>query len=520
MSAVLLLLLVGFSAAMAVQTAQIRQQATQLAVERDQAEAATAFLERIFTASDPGVARGDSVTARQLLDDGAARIETDLDGQPEVQARLWGTVGRVYTSLGLHGDAVAPYAHAVDRLRQLYPQGHPRLVPALVALGQAAQNAPQADADTAIALHEEAVALARRHLTPPHSDFAHALFALGSSLSLAGRGPEAQPLFEQARVQFEALPAADDAGYAYVLVSLGNYAFAAGDAEEAEALFRRALAIRRQLHGDAHPDVISALQLQGSALSMLGRREEALAGQEEALALAHEIYAPDSDVFGMHYYKLGLLYYELERYAEAVAAYGESLRIGDLHHARPYYLTAITRFRLAQAHHRAGAPAAALDAYDAALPELTALFGSASEWALNARLGQGVALRDLGRLSEATRVLEGLLPTLREALSTDQPAYGASLVELGDAYVEQGRYDEAIPLLREGYALYQTHFNDQPPRVARAEYALGVALAHADTPDEASPMLTRALAYLRAHPDTRSAERVATAEAALLRTQR
>ncbi|MEM9996487.1 MAG: serine/threonine-protein kinase, partial [Bacteroidota bacterium] len=78
----------------------------QLAAERDraQAEAAkateiAAFLEGIFEVADPSVAQGDTVTARALLDEGAARIETDLAGEPEVQAQMMTVMGNVYRSL-------------------------------------------------------------------------------------------------------------------------------------------------------------------------------------------------------------------------------------------------------------------------------------------------------------------------------------------------------------------------------------------------------------------------------------
>jgi hypothetical protein len=51
----------------------------------------TDFLVRLFQVSDPSEARGDTVTAREILDHGAAQIEADLRSQGEVQAlcRRW-----------------------------------------------------------------------------------------------------------------------------------------------------------------------------------------------------------------------------------------------------------------------------------------------------------------------------------------------------------------------------------------------------------------------------------------------
>src|SRR6267143_895377 len=70
-------------------------QAIRIAKERDRAnrEAAAAksvsnFLTGLFKVSDPSEARGNTVTARQILGQGVQQIDSGLATQPEVQARL------------------------------------------------------------------------------------------------------------------------------------------------------------------------------------------------------------------------------------------------------------------------------------------------------------------------------------------------------------------------------------------------------------------------------------------------
>ncbi len=75
---------------------------------RAQAEAETArqttrFMVDLFKVSDPSEALGNTITAREILDKGAARIKTELTEQPAIQATLMDTMGTVYTSLGLYG---------------------------------------------------------------------------------------------------------------------------------------------------------------------------------------------------------------------------------------------------------------------------------------------------------------------------------------------------------------------------------------------------------------------------------
>ena len=57
------------------------------------------FLVGLFNVSNPSESRGNTVTAREILDKGAEKIEKELAGQPEIQARLMRTMSRVYQGL-------------------------------------------------------------------------------------------------------------------------------------------------------------------------------------------------------------------------------------------------------------------------------------------------------------------------------------------------------------------------------------------------------------------------------------
>ena len=102
-------------------------QAGRIARERDRAnqEAATAkqvsdFLVGLFKVSDPNEARGNALTAREILESGVANIEKDLAGQPEVQARMMGTMGAIYTGLGLYDRAERLLTQAVATDRRVF----------------------------------------------------------------------------------------------------------------------------------------------------------------------------------------------------------------------------------------------------------------------------------------------------------------------------------------------------------------------------------------------------------------
>lgn len=82
---VLAVMVVGFAIMMALQARQIARERDRAQTTQATAEQVTAFLVRMFEASDPSESRGDTVTARQLLETGVSRV-AELDRQPEVQA--------------------------------------------------------------------------------------------------------------------------------------------------------------------------------------------------------------------------------------------------------------------------------------------------------------------------------------------------------------------------------------------------------------------------------------------------
>jgi serine/threonine protein kinase len=87
------ILLIAFAATQAVQLRRTTR-------ERDRADRITEFMTSMFKVADPSEARGNSITAREILDKSSSEIDTGLANDPQLQVRLMGTMGEVYTNLG------------------------------------------------------------------------------------------------------------------------------------------------------------------------------------------------------------------------------------------------------------------------------------------------------------------------------------------------------------------------------------------------------------------------------------
>jgi eukaryotic-like serine/threonine-protein kinase len=98
-----------------------------LAVERthaldqaQRAEAARDFLVSLFRFADPTVHRGSPPTIRELLDQGSARLDTELAAQPQLRAELNMALAEIYSDIG---EDAAARAQAESALRLTDEEG-------------------------------------------------------------------------------------------------------------------------------------------------------------------------------------------------------------------------------------------------------------------------------------------------------------------------------------------------------------------------------------------------------------
>jgi len=81
-------------------TVQLAKQRDLAIVERQKAEEIADFVTGLFEISDPSESKGEKISAKDLLDAGASRVQTELVKQPIVQQTLRRVLGEVYYKLG------------------------------------------------------------------------------------------------------------------------------------------------------------------------------------------------------------------------------------------------------------------------------------------------------------------------------------------------------------------------------------------------------------------------------------
>lgn len=312
--------------------ARTAEEAAEAAATRAELEARTArqvsdFLIDLFEVNAPGEARGSMVTAREILDRGARRVEQELAEEPVVQARMLAAMGTVYQGLGLYDDAMTLLGRALALREANLPPDDPEVAESLARLGVLQRQ--RGDLEESEANLRRALALQEAASGPDADEVGHVLRDLGSTLLARGRPAEARPLLDRALAIEERALGSEHRAVASILQGLGTAAYYLGDYAEASQYWTRALALRERQLGPDHPDVATALNNLGGVFFLEGRYDEALAAYERVRDIWMKTLGPDHPRFGAIYSNIGETYWALGRYQEAEDLLVEALRVKE-----------------------------------------------------------------------------------------------------------------------------------------------------------------------------------------------
>ena len=334
------------------------------------AERTVAFVKSLFEVADPSEARGQTITAREILDRGARRINQGLGDEPSVRAELGTTLGEVYAGLGLYHtgedlvrkslalanvdvstrtraflaladaqsrqsqypEAIASYRTA---LRLAEDRRSPRtdlVAPILAGLSEA--QSELGDDSASDRAGRAALALDTRTLGAESPEVARDLETLATNDVAGGRMDLGRERLERAlqirlREQGASHPrSAED------LNSLGAIAYLQKQPAVAEAYYRKALASYRVVLGDDHPEV--ATTENNLALLEVERRDfrDAAPLLEHAISVIVRQRNATFDDLAFEYENLGRARRGLGENAEAEALFLKALEVARLHHHR------------------------------------------------------------------------------------------------------------------------------------------------------------------------------------------
>jgi serine/threonine-protein kinase len=451
--------IVLISALVGLYTARLAHERDRAQLEATKAAQVSEFLTGLFEVSDPNRSKGETITAKELLNRGAVRIEGELAGQPEVQATMMNVMGNVYRSLGLYDEATPLLEKALEIRRQRYGQEHPEVAESLLSLGHL--RYAKGDYDGAESCHRQALALNRKLFGDQHLAVAKSLNHLAVVLVSKKDFAAAEALLRQVielRRQLQGEEHPD------VLTNLSNLSVVLmdkGDTSAVEPVLRQVIALRRKLSGE--DDLQLALDINNLAALLYTKGDYAAAEPlfREVLALRRKLQGTDHPDVAETMNNLAVVLRDQGQYDEAESLLRpvvamETKRRGADHWYVAYYLTT-----LAFVLHARGDYEAAERLFRQTIELYRKTFAKDNTYTATAVLGLGLVLTDKGDPESAEPLLRQCLDIYREKLPPGHWQIAIAESALGGCLTALRRYDEAEPRLLESYSVLQAKRGDK-----------------------------------------------------------
>jgi non-specific serine/threonine protein kinase/serine/threonine-protein kinase len=333
-AAAVIMLLMAFAATMAVQARRIARErdranmeASRASREAESAKQISDFLVGLFQVSDPSEARGNSLTAREVLDRGAKRLQ-ELGAEPQVQARLQRTIGNVYVGLGLYDDATIQLQAALASQRRNLGNDAVDTIATTHALANLYwYQGKYTDAEP---LYLTVIERRRRLLGLDHPDTLRAQYDLASLYTMQKRWDKQEPLARATLEAQERVFGADHPDTIATLNEILGLHVAQRRYGEAEQLAHRVLDGLRRSLGENHVDTIRARGNVANILAKAKRFAEAEAIFLETLEQKRRVEGEAHPDVSITENRLADMYMAQGRYREAeslaLAAYDRNLK--------------------------------------------------------------------------------------------------------------------------------------------------------------------------------------------------
>jgi serine/threonine protein kinase/Tfp pilus assembly protein PilF len=451
-----LAVLVGFSVTTYLQAQRIAQERDLAQAERaraqtaqQRAEAVKDFLIDSFRLADPSHARGKEITAREILDQGAARIGKELRSQPDLQATLLDTIGSVYLSLDLPGDAQPLIEQGLAVRRKLFGERHLDVASSLYSLNRVYEK--KGDLKTAEALAIDGLAINTLLTGKESLETAGSLCRLGVIEYARGQLVSAQQHLEECLRIRVVLRGPDHEDLTSPLDNLARLAQARRDFVAAERLDREALRIDLLTRGKDHPQYIRHLHNLATTLHDQGDLDGAEELYRQTIDLLRQVLGAEHSETIEATGNLGRLLEDRGRLDEAQQIYASALTASRRAHPEPHVdvanlLSDLGRLALLRKQHSEAELRLreALQIYRATLPP-----GHGYTAAALTNLGR--AQLELNKPRDAEVTLQSALTEWSKAFDAASPWYALARAFLGRAWAMQARFAEAEPALLETY---------------------------------------------------------------------
>ena len=438
----LVVILAGLGVNQAIQVRRITR-------ERDRATRITSFMKSMFQVSDPSEARGNSITAREILDKASKEIDTGLAKDPETQAEMSQVMGDVYRSLGLYPQAEPLLTRSVDLRRQVLGPNNPETLDSMSSLALLLhREGREADAEK---MQRNLLETERRVFGPTDPRTVASEYQLSRILFERGHYADAEKLQRDVLALEQRIHGPESHQAIMAQFSLAYTLLSEGHFRESEALEQQTLDTAQRVLGNEHPDTLRIMAVLGSVFQDEGRYSDEEKVERQVVDLERRVLGPD----------------------------------------HPDSLASMSSLAISINRQNRGAEAEKLQRY--VVEEQSRILSPDNRVLLVSKEGLASILRDEKKFDESETLLHEVIESDQRALGPEHPNTLETIGSLGDTLMEGGKYAEAEKVFRQVVATQQRVLGADNPNTAINRYNLGCVIAHEGRKAEAISVLREAV---------------------------
>ncbi|HPF26371.1 MAG TPA: serine/threonine-protein kinase [Steroidobacteraceae bacterium] len=491
-------------AAIAIGGAATVWQAREATAQAHKAEAVKDFVLGLFEGADPSRALGQELTAQRLVDDGAARIQTELIGEPEVRAEILTFLADMYDRMDQDERAIELIEQAIAVQGDTADLKHAQtlLVKGRILIGKSEDASGVAALQRAMPILRANNALL---------DTAEAMDVLSISSNRNGDVAGAIRLTEGALALRVAELGEYDPLVATSYNNLGVLARAQGNYAGSREHHQRALEIRRRTLPGNHPQIAVSLNNLGALDVSEGHYASASDYFAASLDVNRQVNGPTHhdtiaalNNFGYMQMRLGNLAAAEKAFSDV---YGYWVAQGKSDHPNAL----VTRVNIATLWRVSGDIGRAMQEYRQLQVQLTEKLGADHPFVAATLHHQARCLLELGRLAEARTLVAQALALREKAVGRDHPDNAELLRDQAVIALLESGPTAARPLAERAMSMQRSKLPANHPSIAMTEVVLGRITAAEGNASDAVRVQRDALRRLEAVFPAQSPERVEAA---------
>ncbi len=442
-------------------------------LEADKSKKVSEFLTGIFQLSDPEYSKGESITARELLDNGVKKIENELSGQPEVLADMLEVTGNVYKSLGMYKTALDLINRAYKLNDSIMGENSPETVKTLNDLANL--NYDMGDYDAAIEKFRKAIGQRKNIFGEESPETAESMNDLAMVLRDEGKYDESEKLLSSALAIRKEKLSANSSETAQTMSSLALVKKDKAEYKDAEKLFKESLAISEKLYGKVHPAVTETLGNLAVLLQETGRYEEASKIFNEVLEIDKKLFGELHPTISTDLFNLASNKALMGDLDGAEKLYSENLSLDEKLLGKDHPYIALDMNNLAGIYNDKGDYEEAEKLYKQSLELNRKIYGNEHVEVATNLSNLGVLYSRWGKLNKAEPLLKSALKMRIKLLGREHPDAVTSLYIYASLLSDEKKYGEAVGLFKESLELRIKALGADHPNTANIYLGLGNA---------------------------------------------